>query len=83
MHSIKEILRVFILKELKKTHGGSSFQLKDSDSLLLSDMTDSLFFVDLLIFLESRFSLKFDPMSISKEDLDTVDKMAALIESKR
>jgi len=79
----KQLLRDFVLKELRRRSGGKPVELNDGESLLLSAKTDSLFFVDLILFLETKFSLNFDPSNVSREDLDSIDKMAAFIESKK
>jgi acyl carrier protein len=77
-----EILRKFVVKELEARQGGKLFQLGDTDSLIESELADSLFFVDLIIFLEIKFSVKFDSATIGAEDLDSIEKMVALIESR-
>lgn len=79
----RKILREFVVKELNRQRRGSGDNWGDGDSLFLSKATDSLFFVDLILFLESRFSLKLSSAEIAKEDLDSIDKMVALIDEKR
>jgi acyl carrier protein len=84
----RQIIRNFVAKELKRrygtsTSGKSDTSFEDHDSLILSKKTDSLFFVDLIVFLETEFSFDISASEVSKEDLDSVDKMVALIESKK
>ena len=76
----RELIRDFVSKELRNRYGGKTVEWTDQDSLILSKKTDSLFFVDLIVFLESKFSLKMSPSEIRKEDLDSVDKMVALVD---
>jgi acyl carrier protein len=76
----RQIIRDFVAKELKNRYGGKNVEWTDQESLILSNKTDSLFFVDLIVFLESKFSLKMSSMEIRKEDLDSVDKMVALVD---
>ena len=82
----RQIIRNFVAKELKRRYGasnGDDTSFEDHDSLILSKRTDSLFFVDLIVFLETEFSFDISASEVSKEDLDSVDKMVALIESKK
>src|SRR6185437_11230119 len=67
----RQVIREFVSKEMNSRQNGGGW--KDSDSLLLSKKTDSLFFVDLIVFLEDHFSLKLSSSEISKEDLDSID----------
>lgn len=76
----RKIIRDFVAKEMNRRQNA---EWKDNDSLLLSKKTDSLFFVDLIVFLEDNFSLKLSSSEMSKEDLDSIDKMVALIEAKK
>ena len=78
----RQVIRDFVAKELKNRYGGQMVEWNDRDSLILSKKTDSLFFVDLIVFLETKFSLKMSSSEIRKEDLDSVDKMVALVDGK-
>ena len=79
----RQTIRDFVDKELKNRYGGKSVEWKDEDSLILSKKTDSLFFIDLIVFLQSKFDLKLTSSEIGQEDLDSVDKMVSLIESNK
>lgn len=76
----RTVIREFVAKELKNRNSGRIPEWSDQDSLILSKKTDSLFFVDLIVFLESKFSLTLSSSEIRKEDLDSVDKMVALVD---
>lgn len=80
---VREQIRSFVAKELNRRPSSGADTFSDSDSLLLSKKTDSLFFIDLIVFLETNFSLQLNSSEIEKDDLDSVDKMVALIESQR
>lgn len=80
---VRQQIRGFVEKELNRRQSGGGVSLSDDESLLLSKKTDSLFFVDLIVFLESKFSIQMNSSEITKDDLDSVNKMVALIESSK
>ena len=77
---IRSTIRDFVTKELNRRPEAMK-DWSDGESLFSSKRTDSLFFVDLIVFLENRFSIDLKPSGIRKEDLDSVDKMVAFVES--
>lgn len=55
----------------------------DAQSSLFQGQTlDSLNMIDLISFLETTYGLKISPSEVTIENLDTVDKMVAFVDSK-
>jgi acyl carrier protein len=53
--------------------------LPDSASLIEAGLLDSLGVVQMVALLEQTFALVFDPLDISVENLESVDKVARLV----
>ena len=62
---------------------GSTAAFSDSDSLLLSGRLQSVDGVEIVVFLEEQYGLDFAAMGFDLAKIDSVDSIAALIESKR
>ena len=77
----RQTIRSFVAKELKRRYG-ADHAFADDESLILSKKTDSLFFIDLIVFLESEFSLSLNAKEITQDELDSVNKMVAMIEAR-
>jgi acyl carrier protein len=75
-----EILQ-FIQKELKSR--GKNVELNRKTSILLSNLLDSLFLVDLIVFLEGKYPSMADRFTkATKSDLDTIEKILAFMGGK-
>jgi acyl carrier protein len=57
-------------------------QIKDSDPLLESGVLDSLGVLDLVSFVEQEFSVHVADDELVPENFQTIDRIAAFIESK-
>jgi acyl carrier protein len=57
-------------------------QIKDSDPLLESGVLDSLGVLDLVSFVEQEFSVHVADDELTPENFQTIDRIAAFIESK-
>jgi acyl carrier protein len=55
--------------------------ITDDGSLIDAGLVDSLFVVSILVFIEERFGLRLDPEEVPVLDIETVNDIAALIES--
>jgi acyl carrier protein len=55
--------------------------ITDDGSLIDVGLVDSLFVVSILAFIEERFGLRLDPEEIPIVDIETINDIAALIES--
>ena len=54
----------------------------DNISLLASGLIDSLAVLDIIIFLESRFDVQFEPEDLTGDNFDCIFSMAALVRSR-
>ncbi len=73
-----EKIKKFVLEELKKRK--VTEPITDDTSLILSEKLDSLFIVDLILFLETEFTeLSMKIEDIKKEEIDTLNKIYALV----
>jgi acyl carrier protein len=57
-------------------------QIKDSDPLLESGVLDSLGVLDLVSFVEQEFSVHVADEELVPENFQTIDRIAAFVESK-
>ena len=77
---IKTKLSQYIAKEILKN---SKRVIKDDEAIISSGMIDSFHLVDLSLFVENEFGVRIDDSELNKETFDTVDQLAALIESRK
>ncbi|GIL16600.1 MAG: hypothetical protein BroJett040_03510 [Oligoflexia bacterium] len=71
-------IKKFVMDELTKRK--VTEPIDENTSLVLSEKLDSLFIVDLILFLETEFSeLSMKVEDIKKEQIDTLNKMYALV----
>ena len=73
----KASLRSFILKLISD----KSRTLTDSESLVQSGLVDSIQIAQIIIFLESEFSLRVKDEDLNLESFDSLTRIAALIEN--
>jgi methoxymalonate biosynthesis acyl carrier protein len=76
---IKQSIRTYIVQELLL---GAEADLADDASLLEAGALDSTAAMELVAFLETTFSFKVEDEEISVENLDTVARIAKLVERK-
>jgi len=77
----KDTIRRFIVDELKWTGGGD--ELADDTSLIDSGVIDSLGIVQTIGFLETTFGIKVRDDELLPRNFETVNSIAAFVESKR
>jgi acyl carrier protein len=65
-----------ILKQPKRV-------LKSDEKLISSGLIDSFHLVDLGLFVEDQFGVHLDDGELNAETFDTLDQLAALIDSRR
>lgn len=77
MDEIKDTLRTFI--------GGfvRSKDFKDSDNIFEAGFVNSMFVMQLILFIEKEFSLAVDNADLELKNFSSVDAMRAFITSKR
>jgi acyl carrier protein len=75
----KDEIRSFVQELL--TRQDDRRPLADSDSLLMSGRLQSIDAVEIVLFLEERFSIDFGELGFDREQLDSIDAIAALIQT--
>ena len=71
-----------ILQHLK-TSGAPVLSLKSDDMLFETGILDSFTMVELISFVEETYQIRFNADDLVKENLETLDKLASLIETKK
>jgi acyl carrier protein len=59
---------------------GDQESLADTDSLVLSGRLDSLDILQIVVFLENRYSIDFADQPFDQEDFDSITRILTLIE---
>jgi acyl carrier protein len=77
---IKTKLSQYIAKEILKN---PKRVIKDDEAIISSGMIDSFHLVDLSLFVENEFGVRIDDSELNKETFDSIDQLAALIESRK
>jgi acyl carrier protein len=75
----KDEIRSFVQELL--TRQDDRRPLADSDSLLMSGRLQSIDAVEIVLFLEERFGIDFSELGFDREQLDSIDAIAALIQT--
>jgi len=75
--SVQQALRAFIIESFLPQSGLDSFQ--DSDSFMERGIIDSTGVLELLEFIEEKFSLKVEDEEVVPDNLDSLDKLTAYI----
>jgi acyl carrier protein len=68
--------------EYLKTLVGKDVQFGDDDSLLATQLIDSLNVAVLIVFLESTYKVNFENDDMNPDNLDTVNAIALFLERK-
>jgi acyl carrier protein len=76
---IKQELRQFVIDNFLFGHPGD---LKDDGSFLENGIIDSTGVLELIAFLEERFGLELAETDLTPENLDSIDKVTRLVESR-
>lgn len=74
---IKQEIRQFLQNSFKIK------AIKDSENIFESGLVHSLFFIQLLVFIEKTFSVSLDASEFDITALNTVDAIATLVTMKR
>ena len=77
---VKATLREYILREFLP--GERPESLTDSTELITRGILDSLATLKLVSFIEERFNIALEPHETDADYLNTIDSIAALVESK-
>ena len=74
---IRAKLRAYFEQQLRKKNSKATF--KDSDSLFISGLFDSLDALETIAFLEEDYRIDFAAMGFDLTLLDSIDDIAALV----
>jgi len=77
---VKGAIKEFILKEFLP--GEDPANLTDDLPLITTGILDSIATLKLVLHLEERYGITLEAHEADKENLDTVEKIAALVSSK-
>jgi acyl carrier protein len=78
--SIKQQVKDYIMSEFLP--GESPDELTDSTPLITGGILDSIATLKLVLFMEERWHVSFEPHEVDRENLDTLDLITALLRSK-
>ena len=81
MDETKKTVKDYILKEFLP--GENPDQLTEATPLISGRILDSLSTLKLVAFLEEAFGVKIEPHEADVEHLDTITRIAGLVQSKR
>lgn len=71
-------IRLFIAELLQRKSDEAPFA--DSESLILAGRLDSVDAVEIVMFLENRFGLDFARIGFDQKQIDSIERIVALIE---
>jgi len=77
---MREQLRTFITTSMIKDPG---YPLKDDEPLITGGLVDSFSLVELALFIEETFGVRFADPELTAQNMDTVDQIVANIEAKQ
>ena len=75
--TIKTEVRQFVLKEFPSAR---KREIRDSDTLIESGIVESLGILQIVMFIEERFSIQVLEDDLVPENFQTIDRIATLIE---
>ena len=74
-------VKQFIVDKFLFGQGGDT--LSGTDSFLARGIIDSTGVLELVAFLEDRYKIQIDDLELLPENLDSIDRVAAFVETKR
>jgi acyl carrier protein len=77
---IKTTVKKYILDEFLP--GEDPAELTDDVPLITGGILDSLVTLKLVVFLEERYGIKFEPHEVAVENLNTISDIATFVNSK-
>ncbi len=78
--SIKQQVKDYIMSEFLP--GESPDELTDSTPLITGGILDSIATLKLVLFMEERWHVSFEPHEVDRENLDTLDLITAQLRAK-
>ena len=76
MQEIHEVLR----EEISNL---SFRKVNDDEALVSSNLLDSIAIIDLTVVIEEKFKIRISNKDINEENFDTINKIAAFIQTKK
>jgi acyl carrier protein len=80
MSDTQSIVGDYVSKSILKQ---SKRKIQNSEPLISSGLIDSFSLVDLALFIEDTFGVHIDDTELNAQTFDTLDQLAALIESRQ
>lgn len=80
MEGIRDAVRQYIQQEFLAADDPTV--LKNTTPLVSSGILDSIATMKLVSFLEERFNIELQPHEVDTDNLDTLDSIATLVQSK-
>lgn len=77
---MKDQLRQYIATHIMRH---PTYHISDDESLIKGGMIDSFSLVEIAIFIEETFGVHMDDTELTADNMDTINKMAAAIQSKQ
>jgi len=78
--AVKHNIKDFIMAQFLP--GEDPSELTDDTPLISGGILDSIATLQLVMFIEERWHVSFEPHEVDKENLDSLNLMARLLESK-
>jgi acyl carrier protein len=76
-HAVREFIKKLLADK------GDTAPFADTDSLLLAGRLQSLDAVEIVVFLEEKFSLDFADLGFDQEKIDSVEHIVSLLQTVR
>lgn len=76
---IKEALRAYITAHLIRD---PNYPLQDDEALITGGLIDSFSLVELALFVGENFGVHLDEVEMTAENMDTLESIVALVESR-
>ncbi len=80
MEEIISTLETYIKKDILKQ---PSRTIEPNEAIISSGLIDSFSLVDLGLFIEDNFGVRIDDTELNKDTFDTLEQLAALIQSRQ
>ncbi|MRR31706.1 acyl carrier protein [bacterium] len=81
MNSVEELLRKYIADNI--LFSGSGYPYPDDTSFLENGIVDSMNVLELVMFVEQKFSVKVEDAEIVPDNFDSIARLAAFVRRKQ
>ncbi len=80
LETIKEEIKSYVLETIVQ---GDTVAIDNDTPLISSGIIDSISTLKMVEFLEGKYQIEFEPHEVDRENLDSVDLIAAFVLSKK